>query len=121
MAKTKPKLTGRWSITSMDQLDDSYINEEVPGFFEFGKQDMGSFHFGYIQGDVNYRLTERDGLPAVEFSWAGYDAGGDSECSGRGWMVLEGDTLTGRFFFHSGDESGIVLQRAAETRKRRKG
>ena len=121
MAKAKPNLTGRWSVKSMSMWDDDYINEEVPGYFDFGKKNLGSFHFGYVQGEVDYRLTVRDGKPAVEFSWAGFDSGGGDERLGRGWMVSEGDTLTGMFFFHCGDESEIDLERAAETRKKRKG
>ena len=58
--------------------------------------------------------------PVAVVSFAGYDAGGRDECSERGWMVLEGDTLTGMFFFHLGDESEIVLKRTAETPKKRK-
>jgi hypothetical protein len=121
MAKAKTNLTGRWSVASMSMWDDDYINKEVPGFFDFGKDNLGSFHFGYVRGELDYRLTQRDGKQAVEFSFTGYDAGGGDECSGRGWVVVEGDTLTGMFFFHCGDESEIVLKRAAETRKRRKG
>jgi hypothetical protein len=120
MAKAKTNLMGRWVVQSMSMWDDDYINEEVPSFFDFGKKNLGSFHFGYVQGDVDYRLTERDGKPAVEFSFMGFDAGGGDEGSGRGWMVLEGDLLTGMFFFHCGDESEIVLNRTAEARKRRK-
>jgi len=33
---------------------------------------------------------------------------------GRGWLALEGDDLRGMFYFHLGDESGIVLKREAE-------
>jgi hypothetical protein len=123
MAKSKPKnwIEGRWFIESMSMWDDDYINEEVPGFFDFGAKNLGSFHFGYVQGQIDYRLGEKDGKPAVEFSFTGYDAGGGDECSGRGWMVLDGDTLTGMFFFHCGDESEIVLKRAkAATTKRKK-
>lgn len=120
MAKAKTHLTGRWSIKSMSMWDDDYINEEVPGYFDFGKKNLGSFHFGYVQGEVDYRLTERDSRPAVEFSFAGFDAGGGDECSGRGWLVLEGDELKGMFYFHQGDDSGIVLKRAKERAKQKR-
>jgi hypothetical protein len=121
MAKTKPNLTGKWSIQSMSMWDETYINEETPGYFHFGNNNLGAFHFAYVQGEVDYRLSVRDGKPAVEFSWTGFDRGGGDECSGRGWMVLDGDELAGMLFFHCGDESEIVLKRAAETRKQRKG
>jgi hypothetical protein len=121
MSKAETKLTGRWSVVSMSMWDDDYINEEVPGFFDFGERNLGSFHFGYVQGETDYRLTQRDGKPAVEFSFMGFDAGGGDECSGRGWMVLEGDMLSGMFFFHCGDESEIDLKRAPKSQKKRKG
>jgi hypothetical protein len=91
--------------------DKDYIDEEVPGYFEFGANNLGSFQFGYVQGDVDYRATERDGKPAVEFSFEGGDGADGTPRSGRGWMTLDGDTLTGMFFFHLGDESEIELSR----------
>jgi hypothetical protein len=121
MGKTKPKnwALGRWPIESMDQWDRHFIDEEVRGYFEFDARDSGSFQFGYVQGQIDYRLVERDGKPAVEFSWTGFDGGGGDECTGRAWMSLDGDTLTGMFFFHLGDESGIVLKRASEKKSRK--
>ncbi len=73
MAKSKPKnwALGLWSIDSMSMWDKDYIDEEVPGYFEFGPDDLGSFQFGYVQGDVDYRVTERGDKPAVEFSFEG--------------------------------------------------
>jgi hypothetical protein len=116
MGKAKPKnwVVGRWLIESMDQWDRDYIDEEVRGYFEFDAKESGDFQFGYVRGQIDYRLGERDGKPAVEFSWAGYDAGSGDECSGRGWFVLEGGELRGEFFFHLGDDSGIVLKREPE-------
>ena len=43
MARAKTNLTGRWSIQSMTMWDDDYINEEVPGYFDFGKKNLGVF------------------------------------------------------------------------------
>jgi hypothetical protein len=59
--------------------DNDYINEEVPGFFAFGEKNLGAFHFGYCQGELDYRLMPRDGKPAVEFSFTGFDQGGGDE------------------------------------------
>lgn len=121
MGKAKPKnwLVGRWLIESMDQWDRDFIDEEVRGYFEFEAKDSGGFQFGYVRGQIDYRLGEQDGKPAVEFSWAGYDAGGGDECSGRGRLVLEGDELQGMFFIHLGDDSEIVLRRAPEKKSRK--
>ena len=95
MAKAKPKnwAVGRWLIESMDQWDRDFIDEEVRGYFEFDTRDSGDFQFGYVQGQIDYRLAERDGKPAVEFTWDGHDEMDPSQ--GCGWMVLEGDEPKG--------------------------
>ena len=59
---------------------------------------------------MDCREVERDGRPGVEFSWEG-NAEMD-EVNGRGWAVLEGDQLHGMLFFHQGDESDFVAERA---------
>ena len=115
-AKSKNWALGRWSIDSMSMWGKDYIDEEVPGYFEFGTDNLGSFQFGYVQGDVDYRATERGDKPAVEFSFEGGDGADGSQCSGRGWMTLDGETLTGMFYFHRGDESEIELIRLPEKR-----
>jgi hypothetical protein len=120
MAESKPKnwVAGRWLIESMTEWDRDFIDEEVRGYFEFDAKDSGDFQFGYVQGQIDYRLGERDGKPTVEFSWDGHD---EMEAEqGRGWLVLDGDELKGMFYIHLGDESGIVLKRAKETAKKRK-
>ncbi len=73
MSKLKSKITGRWLIDSMTMWDREFIDEEIRGYFEFGARNHGSFQFGYVQGEIDYRIGERDGKPAVEFSWNGQD------------------------------------------------
>ena len=116
MGKTKPKnwALGRWSIDSMSMWDKDYINEEVPGYFDFGTNGLGTFQFGNVQGDVDYRVSERGNKRAVEFSFEGGDGADGTPCTGRGWMTLDGENLTGMFFFHRGDETEIELSRVAE-------
>ena len=116
--KTKSPIMGRWNIDSMSMWDQDYIDEEVPGYFEFGLDDLGSFQFGYVRGDVDYRVTQRGDKPAVEFSFEGGDGADGTPCSGRGWMTLDDDTLKGMFFFHRGDESEIELTRMPEKKPR---
>ena len=113
-AKSKNWALGRWSIDSMSMWDKDYVDEEVPGYIEFGADNLGSFQFGYVQGDVDYRATERGDKPAVEFSFEGGDGADGSPCSGRGWMTLDGETLTGMFLFHRGDDTEIELSRMAQ-------
>ena len=100
-------IPGLWHIISMDAWDEEYINEEVQAYLRFDSNQSGEFQFGYVFGQIDYRLTERDGRPAAEWSWEG-NAEMD-ECSGRGWAVLNQDgTLTGRIFLHQGDDSAFV-------------
>ena len=125
MAKAKPKpktpFTGRWRIVSMSAWADDYLDEEVEAFIEFEEKGFGSFQFGYIQAEIDHRTTNRDGKPAVEFSFEGYDHGGGEEMSGRGWAILGADELHGMIFFHGGDDSEFVAKRAeAPTTAKRK-
>jgi hypothetical protein len=115
----KPKRTnpfeGRWQIVSMTEWDEDYLDEEVEAFIEFGPDNIGSFQFGYVQGQTDYRTTSRDGKPAVEFSWEGGDGADGTPMTGRGWAVVEGDELNGMICIHLGDESefkGTVIVRA---------
>ena len=111
-------MKGRWLIESMTDWDRDFIDEEVRGYFEFNAKDSGSFQFGYVCGEIDYRLGERDGKPAVEFSWEGNDE--TEPAQGRGWLSVEGDELKGMIYIHFGDDSGIVLERATEKPKRKR-
>ena len=117
MAK-KPKspspLEGRWHIVSMSEWDEDHINAEVQAFIEFDAQNSGEFQFGYVQGRMDYRLTTRDGEPAVEWTWEGNDEMDPAQ--GRGWAVMKGDELHGMIFFHEGDDSEFVAKKATETK-----
>jgi hypothetical protein len=110
-SKAKPELpfAGRWHIASMTEWDEDFINADVQGFIEFDDKNSGSFQFGYVTGDMDYRLTTRDGEPAVEWTWDGNDEMDHAE--GRGWAVLKDDELHGMIFLHEGDESGFVAKR----------
>jgi hypothetical protein len=93
----------------MTGWDQDFVDAEVEGYFEFDAEGTGDFQFGYVRGDIGYLLTERDGEPAVEWTWEGTDE--MDPCSGRGRAVLEGDQLHGIIFFHQGDDSGFVAKK----------
>jgi hypothetical protein len=103
-AATSSPLLGRWKIVEMPDFDDDeYVNAEGQAFIRFDHDGMGEFHFGYVHGNMDYRLTERDGKPAAEWSWDGNDE--HHPASGRGWAVLTDDgMLEGRIFYHQSDD-----------------
>ncbi len=110
-AKPPNPFTGRWRIISMSAWEDDYLDEEVEAFIEFEEKGSGSFQFGYVQGMLDHRMTNRGGEPAVEFSWEGGDAADGTPLTGRGWGVLKDDDLHGEFFIHDGDDSEFVATR----------
>ena len=92
--------------------------EELQPFVEFERSDGGQFQFGCVYGEMDCRLTERNGKPAAEFSWEGHDD--DEQVFGRGWAVLDGDELDGMIVFHMGDESGFRARKGKQTGSKRK-
>jgi hypothetical protein len=73
----------------------------------------GSGEMSFVAAEVgfDYRVVERGGQPAIEFSFDGSDEG--DRISGRGWAVLERDALQGRVFIHQGGESSFVARRVS--------
>lgn len=124
MAKAQPKpnspFTGSWHIVLMSAWDDSYLNEEVQAFIQFDANSGGSFQFGYVQGQIDYHTTKRDGNPAVEFSWEGGDGADGTPLSGRGWAILEADELKGMILIHLGDGSEFVAKRVTEEKAKKR-
>ena len=111
-SKQPNPFTGRWRIVSMEQWEQDFVDEEEEGYIEFDTKDMGSFHFGYVHGNMDCQLTTRDGEPAVEWTWDGNDEMDPAQ--GRGWAIMKGDELHGMIFFHGGDNSGFVAKKKGE-------
>src|SRR5436309_1450908 len=99
MAKARPQpkshFTGSWRIVSMSAWEVEYLDEEVQAFIEFDEKGGGSFQFGYVQGQIDWRTANRDGKPAVNFSWEGGDGADGTPLTGRGWAILGDDELQG--------------------------
>lgn len=101
-----PRVTGRWQIVEMELWDRDAIDLLGPAFIEIGADGTGSFRFIAVEGDIDGRHVERDGRPAVEFSWVGVDDNDDA--SGRGWALLVADdSLVGHIYLHRGDDSSF--------------
>jgi hypothetical protein len=115
-AKVRSPFIGRWRIVSMSAWDDEYLDEEVQAFIELADKGTSSFQFGYVQGTLDHRTTNRSSEPAVEFSWEGSDGADGTPLIGRGWAVLKNDELHGEFFIHDGDDSEFIAKRGGRTK-----
>ena len=103
-------LAGDWRIVEMDLWGRKFMDMEVPAFVRLDKDGNGEFQFGLVSGSLDGRFLDREGKPAVEFSWEGQDE--LDPVAGRGWAMLEGDDrMVGRIYFHDGDDSGFVARR----------
>ncbi|MFT3854157.1 MAG: hypothetical protein QM733_15655 [Ilumatobacteraceae bacterium] len=104
------RIVGRWRIVGSEAWNQDDLDLVEPATIEFGADRLGRFRLIAVEGDLDARFVERDGLPAVEFSWDGFDE--LDPASGRGWAVLGADgALRGRIFFHRGDDSEFWAER----------
>jgi hypothetical protein len=103
MAKANPKLKsslyGRWHIVS---------NKKGEPFIEFRDDGSGNFKFGKLEGEFNYQTKHHEGKRAAQFCW--HD---DFETEGIGWVIVDGDEMTGTISIHLGGEREFVAKRAA--------
>ena len=115
MARKSPVL-GLWRITAAAGVGGSAVDAGVETYLRFDPNGFGEFRLGSIRGSVDHRLVERDGMPAVEWTWVGGDEDPgheyeDGDVSGRGWGVLGQDgRLRGGIFVHDGDDSAFVAK-----------
>ena len=99
----------------MSAWEQGFVDEEEEGYVEFNDKGSGEFHFGYVHGHMDCKVTTRDGEPAVEWTWDGNDEMDPAQ--GRGWAVVKGDELHGMIFFHVGDDSEFVAKKKGQSRK----
>ena len=105
----KSECIGKWRISEMEQWDQDFIDLVVPGYINFEKGGDGRFQFGAVEGEIDYRIEKVGNVERLEFTWTGYDES-DPVC-GRGWVVMEGNELRGRLYFHLGDDSWFKATR----------
>jgi hypothetical protein len=108
-------LAGRWRIVSMSTWDQEFIDEEEEGYFEFDQKASGQFHFSCVHGQMDCRLTTRDGETAVEWTW--YGNAEMDPAQGRGWAIIKDAELHGMIFFHNGDDSEFVAKKVESQKK----
>lgn len=109
---TKRDVVGTWDIVETEAWDARALHVGGPAHLTFDRDGMGGIAFVAVSGGIDYRVVTRDGKPAVEFCWQGFDEG-DPVC-GRGWAFIEGDVLRGRLFIYGSDDSLFVARRSAE-------
>ena len=109
MGKKRNPYRGRWRIVEMETWDQDYVDLVTEGNFAFGKDGIGSFEFGAIKAETDYSIEEFGNAERAEFSFEGYDE--YDPVSGRGWAIIENDTLIGKIFFHAGDDSEFKAKR----------
>lgn len=102
MKKRNPYI-GKWRITEMEVWDQDFVDMETDGYFQFDNDGLGGFQFGLVQGQIDYRLETIGEIERLDFSWNGGDE--NHEAMGRGWVLIKGARMEGRFYFHMGDDS----------------
>jgi hypothetical protein len=117
-AVAKQPLLGHWRITSMELWTADDLDLLGPAHLTLERDGLGRLGFLAIDAGLDYRIGQRDGHPAVEFSFDGSDEG--DRISGRGWAVREGDELRGRIFIHHGDDSGFTARRSERVARQRR-
>ncbi|MHB8509246.1 MAG: hypothetical protein ACYDGR_11450 [Candidatus Dormibacteria bacterium] len=105
----KNPFLGRWRIRSMELWEPADVDLVGPATITIRRDGAGEFNFVAVEGWMDCRFGARDNRPLVEFSWEGTEDGDVS--GGRGWATIESDgSLTGRIYFHLGDDSGFTAE-----------
>ena len=86
-----------------------YIDMESPGRIVIDKNGQGEIHFGAVDVQIDCRLEPYGESARLGFSFEGNDEG--DPVSGRGWVLADGEEMTGHIFFHLGDNSEIKAKR----------
>lgn len=98
--------TGKWLIEEMELWDRDFIDLVERGHFTFESDGNGFFNFGAVSGYMDCKINK----DRLEFTFEGEDEG--DSASGYGHVnLLDGDKLSGRIYFHQGDDSGFTAVR----------
>lgn len=113
----KHALLGAWRIVDTELWDVDDLDSMEPAHVTLKANGHGRLGLLAIEAELDYRVVQREGLPAVEFSFEGFDEG--DRISGRGWAALDGEQLRGRLFVHQGDNCGFTARRSEPMARRR--
>ena len=81
--KQRNPYIGKWRIIEMEMWDQDFIDMETEGRFIFEKNQLGSFQFGLVQGQIDYRIEKIGEIERLEFSWEGQNENVLASCLGR--------------------------------------
>lgn len=107
--RMKSYYIGVWRITEMSTWDREYIDLVAPGHITVKRNGGGEFAFGAFEAEIDCRVEKIADQERLAFSLEGWAEG--DEMSGRGWAIVDRDTMSGWFAFHLGDESTFVARR----------
>jgi hypothetical protein len=113
----KNALLATWRVVETELWDVDDLDLTEPARVTLKPKGHGRLGLLAIEAELDYRVVQRVGLPAVEFSFEGFDEG--DRISGRGWAALDGEQLRGRLFFHQGDDCGFTARRSELVARRR--
>jgi hypothetical protein len=111
---SRQRFIGQWNITKMQLWDREDLDLLGSPHLTLDNRGHGVMRFLAIEASIEYRATDRDGVPAVELSFERHDEG--TRISGRGWGVSQSGTLCGWIFFHEGDDSAFTATRRVARR-----
>jgi hypothetical protein len=75
MARRSNRFLGAWRITATGLWAAADLDQFGPAHITFGASRRGALSLVAIEADIDYRVGERGGKPAVEFTWQGSDDG----------------------------------------------
>ena len=111
MKTLSKEIVGPWRLNWMELWSQDAVDLVGPGFLQLEADGSGEMHFIAVKAWLDCEPVERDGRPAVEFSWEGTDE--RDRRSGRGWVrLVRPDALEGVFCFHMGDTSPFRAERS---------
>ena len=115
MAKKPPlssALTGFWHIISLTSKENGRVNDEDHAFIEFDEEGVGSFQLASVRGSTNrYRTKSWEGKRVAQFSRDGEDEADGTPLEGIGWVILDGEQLTGTISVDMGDDHEFAAEK----------
>ena len=105
----KKEYIGKWRIVDMELWGRDLIDLVVSGHLTVNEDGIGPIQFGAAKAELDCRVESVGEIERLEFTFEGTDEG--DMVSGRGWACVEGPSISGRIYFHFGDDSSFTATR----------